>query len=96
MIIHFKQMRLFGNVNVRIREAEQYATLSNKSFLLKNVTDTWYAADYPKITHDFCELYKNSYPGVIGLGVDGKFYDCVGVDDSTSIYISAKKQTADV
>ena len=86
------EVELFGNVNVRIREAEQYATLSNKSFLLKNVTDTWYAADYPKINHDFCELYKNRYPGVLGLGVDGKFDDCVGVDDSTSIYILTKNK----
>ena len=91
------EVELFGNVNVRIREAEQYATLSNKSFLLKNVTDTWYAADYPKIAdhHDFCELYKNRYPGVLGNGVDGKFYDCVGVDDSTYIYIRAKNKCYD-
>ena len=86
---------MVGDVNVRIREAERYATLSGKRFLLKYGTKTWKEADYPEITHDFCELYKNRYPGVFGIGVDGKFYDCVGVDDSTSIYISAKNKRYD-
>ncbi len=89
------KVALSGYVRVRIREAEKYAELSNESFLLKSGTKTWYAADFPKIADDFCELYKNRYPGVIGLGVDGKFYDCVGVDDSSSIYISTKNKRYD-
>lgn len=87
------EVKLSGDIHVNIKYGETYNILAGKEFWLKLVDTTFNEATCPKISNEkFCESYKKLYPEVESIG---EVYDCVGVDDSTYIYIRAKNKRYD-